>query len=159
MSQFQPRHGMSETRIHYCWMAMRSRCERPTNHAYANYGGRGIKVCERWQTFENFLADMGPMPDSMELDRINVNGDYEPGNCRWATPRDQSRNKRNNLLIEYDGRTQCLTAWAEELGIAKCTLYRRIVLKKMPVDDAFSTPVMSARESAKLGGNTRWGNV
>lgn len=159
MPKFKVRHGLSDTRIHRCWMSMRGRCERPTDSAYANYGGRGIKVCERWQTFENFLEDMGPMPDGMEIDRIDVNGDYEPGNCRWATPYQQNRNRRNNRLIEFNGRVMCLTDWAQELGIKKECLHRRIVVKKMPIEQAFFTPVMSAKEAAKLGGKTRWGHI
>ena len=95
MSQFKPRHGMSDTRIHYCWMAMRSRCERPTNHAYTNYGGRGIKVCDRWKDFANFYADMGPRPEGTTIDRTNNDGDYEPGNCEWVTMKQQAANRRN----------------------------------------------------------------
>ena len=73
---------------------MRQRCSNPNNIGYSNYGGRGITVCERWQTFENFLADMGHPPRGKSLDRINVNGNYEPSNCRWATSFEQARNKR-----------------------------------------------------------------
>jgi len=76
---------------------MRNRCYQPTCNDFHLYGGRGIKVCARWRTYENFLADMGSRPPGMTLDRIDVNGNYEPGNCRWATPVEQQRNRRTNI--------------------------------------------------------------
>jgi hypothetical protein len=88
-------HGSSRTPTYVTWTAMRRRCYNPNYGGFQYYGGRGIKVCERWQNFENFLQDMGERPVGMTIDRKNVNGHYDPANCHWATPIEQSRNRRN----------------------------------------------------------------
>ena len=100
------------------WMAMRQRCNDKGNINYANYGGRGIAVCDRWASFENFLVDMGERPEGMTLDRFpDQNGNYEPSNCRWATMQEQQSNRRDNMMIEVDGKTQTLTQWSREAGL------------------------------------------
>jgi hypothetical protein len=94
---------------------MRYRVRNKNSSVYKYYGGRGITVCERWSSYENFLADMGECPDGLSLDRINVNGNYEPSNCRWATKDQQARNKRRNRFYTYNGKTMCLADWIREI--------------------------------------------
>lgn len=96
------------------WKGMFSRCNNQNTPGYKNYGGRGIRVCIRWHDFENFIEDMGCRPPGdMSIDRINVNGNYEPGNCRWATRKQQARNKTNTVYLTYDGETKSAAEWAE----------------------------------------------
>ena len=126
----------------YCsWQGMINRCTRPTHNRYSRYGGRGIKVCERWlSSFENFLADLGEKPAGMSLDRIKTDGDYEPGNCRWATSGEQARNTSRNVMLTAFGKTQCVMAWASECGISYSGLVKRLK-KGMTVEEAVSMPV------------------
>lgn len=132
------KHGMSDGKAHRKWMSMRERCYSKTNYQYFRYGGRGIKVCDRWQVFINFYADMGECPEGMTLDRIDVNGDYSPENCRWATMKEQCRNRRTNKLITFKGQTKPLAMWAEELGIKQTTLQMRLSKYKWPIERALS---------------------
>lgn len=107
------------------WCSMMNRCNNPNTVGYKNYGARGIKVCRRWHTFENFDADMGPRPPGGTVERIDNNGPYSPRNCRWATRQEQGQNKRNSRLLSHKGRTQTMAEWARELGVhASAILYR-----------------------------------
>lgn len=94
------KHDQCWSPTYSSWAGMKDRCTNQNHKSYNNYGGRGIKVCERWMDFRNFLKDMGERPEGMSIDRIDVNGDYEPGNCRWATAKQQSSNKRNSTSLE-----------------------------------------------------------
>jgi hypothetical protein len=98
------------------WAFMIQRCTNPNRKDWKHYGGRGIRVCDRWKKFENFLADMGERPDGMTLDRIDNDDDYAPGNCHWIPAKDQPK-KRRHGLITYQGRTMMPREWAEELGL------------------------------------------
>lgn len=101
--------GRSKSPTYHSWCKMRERCRDPKHRSYSNYGGRGVTVCERWNSFENFLADMGERPDGMTIDRISVEGNYEPGNCKWSTKEEQEANKRRHCssgqLMEFDDGT------------------------------------------------------
>ena len=137
-------HGQSKkgkkTPEYVAWCSMKSRCYSKTNGSYDNYGGRGVKVCDRWlSSFENFFEDMGLKPgDEYSLDRYpnNDTGDYEPGNCRWGTDEQQARNKRSNLCFEYDGKKMILADWAKYLGV-KFNTIRNHVDKNRPFKDIF----------------------
>lgn len=115
------------TKSHRTWESMRQRCLNPNATGYEYYGGRGITICDRWlESFENFLADMGVRPDNKTLDRIDPDGNYCPENCRWANKREQANNRRNNNTLTYDGRTQTVAEWADEIGISRATLSSRV---------------------------------
>jgi len=119
---------------------MFQRCYNPNGTKYADYGGRGITVCDRWLKFENFYADMGDRPEGMEIDRFPDNdGNYEPGNCRWATRPEQMRNTRANRMITFQGRTQCLTDWANEIGVGCSTICTRLA-RGWSLERALTTP-------------------
>lgn len=111
---------------YHSFTAMRERCRNPKNRKYHLYGGRGISVCERWSKFENFLVDMGIRPAGTTLDRIDTNGNYEPGNCRWATPKQQGRNRNGTHLLKHNGISMTVTEWAEKVGVNPITLFGRI---------------------------------
>lgn len=118
-------HRMSDTPIYRAWGQMVRRCLNPGNASYARYGGRGIRVCERWLNFDAFFADMGPRPNGASIDRIDNDGDYEPGNCRWATRQQQQDNRRVTVWITVGGVTRTLNEWAALAGISRGTLYGR----------------------------------
>lgn len=144
------KHGLALTPEYRAWVGMRARCLDPDHPAYARYGGRGIKVCDRWlESVDAFIQDMGPRPsDDYEIDRYpNNDGNYEPGNCRWATRVENDRNRRSNRLIEHAGETLTLAAWSERTGIHSTVISRRIA-RGWTVESALTTP---AREKSAAG--------
>lgn len=131
---------------------MISRCRATSGRAYRYYGMRGITVCERWaKSFAAFLADMGPRPTAgHSLDRYpNQDGNYEPGNCRWATQPEQLKNSRKAHKITFDGKTMCVTEWAAEIGIDYTALIRRI--QKWGIERALTTPVNAKFRNGNAG--------
>jgi hypothetical protein len=120
------KHGMSNTNIYRTWRHMHDRCYTENNEEFKNYGGRGIAVDPSWHSFGVFFADMGDAPDGMSLDRKDNNANYSKDNCRWATPTEQSMNRRVNNRLTVNGVTQPMTAWARELNIIPNTVSHRL---------------------------------
>jgi len=122
-------HGLSRhhPREYRSWMEMRQRCGNPNNKNYFRYGGRGISVCKRWDDFATFFSDMGGCPPAHTIDRIDVNGHYDPGNCRWATAEAQANNRRSNRVIEMRGEAMTVADWCRRLGAN----YRKVHAKLM----------------------------
>lgn len=146
------RHGHARdgamTPTYWSWQSMLGRCLRPHVHGYKNYGGRGIRVCERWMTFDNFLADMGERPSKDHtLDRKDVNGHYEPGNVRWAHKLEQVNNRRVTIRLTYRGETKSLAEWCRQLGLRRLSIAARLAKGWTP-ERALSTPIRSYSRSA-----------
>lgn len=153
-------HGMTRGKkfhpIYQAWRRMLQRCENPSDEDYKNYGFRGIKVCDEWHKFIPFCdwALASGWQKELQLDRINNNGNYEPGNCHWATPQENNRNRRNNRMITFAGKTQCLAAWADETGIEYQALWARISRYCWPIERTLTEPV-KRRKKEKDDGNQR----
>ncbi|MFO0452773.1 MAG: hypothetical protein ACK52I_29645 [Pseudomonadota bacterium] len=154
-SQSNTTHGNTGTDEYAIHKGMLSRCYNKNRKiTYDNYGGRGIKVCDRWlepdgRGFMNFLEDMGPRPSTKHsIDRIDVNGDYCPENCRWASQLEQGRNKRNSKYMIAFGKTQCQSAWAEEFGIGLHTLRARL-RKGLSPEEALTRPVQPQKRKKR----------
>lgn len=139
-----PGVNTSELPEYQVWKGMLKRCERKNHRAFANYGGRGITVCDRWKSFVAFYEDMGKRP-SLEhtLERKDVNGHYEPGNCKWATIKEQNRNTRNTIRVTYEGRKVALADLVEELGLSRSVVKMRLQYG-WPLDVALSLPLQSS---------------
>lgn len=139
-------HGLSKTAEYKTWQQMIQRCDNQGDANYPNYGGRGISVCEKWQNFENFYADMGKRPSGMSIDRKDNDGNYEPGNCRWATLIQQNRNRRSTRNVTYNGQTLCVSEWALRLNITPQSLSARLA-RGHSIESALSDGKYRLRES------------
>lgn len=134
-------HGMTNTATFRIWQSIIARCERPSSISYQYYGAKGVSMCEKWRSsFEAFLADMGERPEGMSIDRMDSAGNYEPGNCRWATITEQNNNKSDTRLITFNGKTMNMSAWAREIGTSPAALHHRIANIGMPIEDALTMP-------------------
>ncbi len=134
------KHGGYYTDEYRSWRSMIQRCTNPNNDAYGRYGGAGIRICDRWRhSFPNFLADMGPRPNrDYCIERINNSDGYYPENCRWATMKDQSNNRRTNRLIEHNGLVLTVAQWGARIGMQGQTIAKRIDIWNGPVSRALS---------------------
>lgn len=150
-------HGRSQHPLWRKWHQMHLRCEDPRNSHFENYGGRGIKICKRWHDLENFIADMYPSYfKGAEIDRKDVNGNYEPDNCQWLTHSEQAANKQNTIYLTLNGRTQRLVEWAKELGFNAVTLRNRKNIYKWDDEKILTTPPMDADERCELARDARY---
>lgn len=133
----QTKHGKAGTKEYRTWSNIKKRVYKTTDQDYPRYGGRGIKMCERWNDFRNFYADMGDAPSpSHSIDRIDNDGDYSPENCRWATPSQQTRNSTKARMVTFNGETKSVTDWAEEYGLPP-----KLLMKRLYRGDSFENAV------------------
>lgn len=153
----RPKHGETcghKTSAEYrIWCQMIARCRNPLSARFADYGGRGIDICDRWfGSLAAFIEDMGRRPSAgHSIDRIRNDRGYEPGNCRWATRTEQGRNKRNNIILTVDGEAMPLSAWAERTGIPYVTMRRRL-LRGWSHAETIQTPVGAAPPTRRIAG-------
>ena len=151
------KHGMTGTRIYKIWCKIKERCYNPNNRSYKNYGSRGITVCDEWrddfQAFYDWAMSNG-YADELTIDRISVNGNYEPSNCRWATNKEQCNNKRNNHILTYNEKSQTVAQWANELKTNDSTICERIRRGVMSDMEILSKPIMHPHHIT-LNGETK----
>lgn len=152
-------HNLSNSRLYGIYRHIKERCYNPNCKDYKYYGSCGIVMCEEWATnFMNFYnwAMANGYQDDLTIDRIDVNGNYEPNNCRWATKKEQSINRRNIHLITFNDKTQTLTDWAKDLNINFNTLYQRIITNKWDTEKAFMKPIRRQKTSNQRNGVGVW---
>ena len=135
-------HGMSKTRLYGVWNNMKRRCCDPTTKSFKDYGGKGIKVCDEWLEPEPFFdwAKASGYAEGLTIERIDVNGNYEPSNCKWITKAEQAWNKTNSFMVEIDGESKCLHQWCDEMGISYHTVYARMKRLGWDAKKALTTP-------------------
>ena len=134
------KHGMTNTRLFNIWSSMRERCTNSNAINYKNYGGRGITICGEWHEFQNFMdwAMSNGYDKNLSIDRIDNNGNYEPSNCRWVTPKVNSNNRRNSVFATYRGETKSISDWEEQFGTYMGALRYRLLVRNMDIGTAVS---------------------
>lgn len=153
-------HNKTNTTEFRIWTGIKTRCFNKNDHAYVDYGGRGITMCERWKdSFDNFLSDMGERPKGKSLDRIDNNKGYFPDNCRWATQKQQCNNKRNNTKLTFNGELLTITEWSARTGINKHTLADRVRKSGWSHEDALTLPIQTSSDTCKRNLAKRWHGV
>lgn len=155
------KHGLCDTRIYICWSDIKQRCYNLKNKRYKDYGARGIKMCDEWldeengfTNFYNWAIENG-YKDNLTIDRIDVNGNYEPSNCRWASNKIQSRNRRNNKMIKYKNKVKCLADWCDELGLRYSIVSNRLNNYHWTIEQAFETPIKNHTRMIKYKGKIK----
>ena len=145
------KHGKSNDRVYTIWALMKYRCLNPNRKEYKDYGGRGITVCQEWLDSKSFIewALANGYSDDLTLDRIDNDGNYCPGNCRWVSRKEQSYNKRNNRLITHNGQTKTITQWAEENGLTYNIVKKRYDELGWSFEDAISKPITQNKSNRK----------
>lgn len=144
---------MSGTKEYRTWKKMRQRCGSPTDQRYPYYGGRGIRVCEEWGTFQRFFADMGKAPTkNHSIERLDNNGDYKPGNCVWANASTQNKNRRTNVFLTFNGETMCISDWAKKTGISQSLIRARVKKMRWAVDRALTEKPYLGKNQTNKGG-------
>ena len=137
-------HGDTGTRLYKIWSSMKARCNNPHDGHYKDYGERGIAVCDEWMmSYEDFKkwAEENGYKNNLTIDRIDVNGNYEPSNCRWANSTEQANNRRSSVLLDYNGETMTISQWAKRIGIKTVTLHARIKRYGWSIERALTEPV------------------
>ncbi len=134
------KHGWAHHLLYKTWKDMKDRCSNPKNKRYSRYGGRGITYCKEWESLDQFIIDMGERPEGTSLDRIDNDGNYEPGNCRWATKDEQNNNRCNNIYLTFKNETLTIAQWAKKLNIKYATIRYRIE-NGWTVEKALTIPV------------------
>jgi len=137
-------HGKRNSKVYRVWSSMKTRCVNKSCRSFPNYGGRGIVMDERWESFENFLCDMGEPQDGFELDRINNNGPYSKSNCRWADKKTQANNRRSNRLLKLGDNERTISQWSDEIGFSSSTIRERLQ-RGWSVEKTLNTPVRKQR--------------
>lgn len=145
------RHGKANSKAYRAWGGMRARCNNPNNRAYANYGGRGIRVCDRWENFNSFYEDMGDPPPGLTLERRDNDKGYSPSNCIWVSRTEQSRNRRNLHLVTIGSETLPLSQWVERMGAARLGTVRRRIYTGWEPEKAITTPTITKRKCLPWG--------
>jgi hypothetical protein len=144
MRASKTQHGEGKTRLYSSWRSMKQRCQNPRAHAFEEYGGRGIKVCDEWSdsfyAFKEWALSNG-YHEGLSIDRIDNDKGYEPSNCRWATRSEQQRNRRNNRMVTFNNETKTMSEWAACLGIERNVLWNRLYRYGWPIERALTEPV------------------
>lgn len=139
-------HGGRHTRLYAIWCGIKTRCNNKNSKAYPNYGGRGIKLCSRWNDFSCFREDMGDPPEGMSIDRIDNDKGYGPDNCRWASKKTQARNRRGRHMLTALGKTQSIAEWSDEVGLSITTIWARVSAYGWSHERAVTQPLIPQSE-------------